>query len=80
MSGPRDAREHGEQAGEAAPLKLPAFGLEAPWWAAESVDASPPAGEAPEMLPAPVVEDLAAEDEADVSVPEAASVPEPPAA
>ncbi|SNS18942.1 hypothetical protein [Actinomadura mexicana] len=86
MSGPRDAREHGEQAGEAAPLKLPAFGLEAPWWAAESVDAAPPAEQAPaapEMLSAPVleaplVEDALAgqaEDEADVRAPQVPTAP-----
>ncbi|MGI5419370.1 hypothetical protein [Actinomadura luteofluorescens] len=82
MSGPRDAREHGEPAGEAAPLKLPAFGLEAPWWAAESADAAaPPAGQAPaapEMLSAPVVEEV--EDETDVSASETPLLPEPPAA
>ncbi|WP_141580679.1 hypothetical protein [Actinomadura sp. WMMA1423] len=74
MSGPRDAREHGEQGGDAAPLKLPAFGLEAPWWAAESADAAPPAEQAPaapEPLSAPVVED-----EADALAPEVAPVPE----
>ncbi|GGT92923.1 hypothetical protein [Actinomadura citrea] len=83
MSGPRDAREHGEQADEAAPLKLPAFGLEAPWWAAESADAAPPAEQAPEMLSAPVVEEALAEEalaEADVSAPEAPRLPEVPTA
>ncbi|MGI5206611.1 hypothetical protein ACQEU6_34195 [Spirillospora sp. CA-108201] len=88
MSGPRDAREHGEQADEAAPLKLPAFGLEAPWWAAESAEATPPAEQAPGMLSAPVVEDAVvedpvvegAEDEAGVSAPEAPLNPGAPGA
>jgi hypothetical protein len=78
MSGPRDAREHGEQGGETAPLKLPAFGLEAPWWAAESADAAPPAEQAPaapQPLSAPVVED-----EADVFAPEVSSAPAAPGA
>ncbi|GGQ19071.1 hypothetical protein BKA00_004771 [Actinomadura coerulea] len=76
MSGPRDAREPGEPAGEAAPLKLPAFGLEAPWWAAESADTAPSAEQAPampEMLSAPVVED--ARDEAGVSAPQVPAAP-----
>jgi hypothetical protein len=76
MSGPRDAREHGEQGGETAPLKLPAFGLEAPWWAAESADAAPPAEQAPaapQPLSAPVVED-----EADVFAPEVSAAPAAP--
>ncbi|MFA1549127.1 hypothetical protein [Actinomadura chokoriensis] len=33
-----------ESAAEAASFRLPAFGLEAPWWAAESSDTAPPAG------------------------------------
>lgn len=31
-------------AAEAASFRLPTFGLEAPWWAAESTDTAPPAG------------------------------------
>ncbi|MES9604701.1 hypothetical protein [Actinomadura sp. NPDC000929] len=85
MSGPRDAREPGEQAGEAPPLKLPAFGLEAPWWAAESADAAPSAEQAaaPEMLSAPVVEDALTEevqDEAGASASETPRLSEVPAA
>ncbi|GAA1853311.1 hypothetical protein [Actinomadura bangladeshensis] len=34
-----------ESAAEAASFRLPAFGLEAPWWAAESAGTAPPAGE-----------------------------------
>jgi hypothetical protein len=34
-----------ESAAEAASFRLPTFGLEAPWWAAESTDTAPPAAE-----------------------------------
>ncbi|WP_433464688.1 hypothetical protein [Spirillospora sp. CA-128828] len=68
MSGPEDARETTDEAtgespaAESASLKLPAFGLEAPWWAAESAGTARPADEPPrepEFLSAPVMEDEA---------------------
>ncbi|MFG2087712.1 MULTISPECIES: hypothetical protein [unclassified Spirillospora] len=45
-------------AGEAEPtasasIRLPAFGLQAPWWAAESSETAPPAEEAPAEAPVP---------------------------
>ncbi|WP_433227769.1 hypothetical protein [Actinomadura formosensis] len=55
---PPAAETAGEPPGETetaepAPLRLPAFGLQTPWWAAESTDTAPPAGEpAAEPVPA----------------------------
>ncbi|MBT2210417.1 hypothetical protein [Actinomadura sp. NEAU-AAG7] len=58
-----------------APRSLPPFGLQTPWWAAETQDAAPAV---PHQAPAPVEAPLAAP----VEVPAAApvTVPEPPGA
>lgn len=77
---PADAVADEAPPAESASLKLPAFGLEAPWWAAESADASPPDGDDdPQDVqdaraqPEPVV----VEDEPDAAEP-AAEVTAPP--
>ncbi|WP_412516161.1 hypothetical protein K8Z49_34445 [Actinomadura madurae] len=57
---PADAVAEEAPQAESASLKLPAFGLEAPWWAAESADTSPPEDDDPqdaEARPEPVAED-----------------------
>ncbi|TDD82501.1 hypothetical protein E1293_16455 [Actinomadura darangshiensis] len=51
---PADEAAGETPAADSASLQLPAFGLEAPWWAAESADTSPPGDAAQEEArPAP---------------------------
>jgi hypothetical protein len=71
----------GGPAAEPAPLRLPAFGLQAPWWAAESeADAAPePAATAPAPtvdVPAPAAKTAAPEPETTAPEPEAETAAE----